>query len=114
MIEKIQALADPGLITHLDLADYWGRSGKKSPSPPAAGTSISRSESRSKISWAVSSRRCRKLERTERQMVHHTTADVPPGEIWILTATAANLQEQTRREAVCVPPALRWPTEFKT
>src|ERR1041384_6096611 len=36
------------------------------------------------------------------------------GQIWILTATAANPQEQTTREAICVPLALRWSTEFKT
>ena len=43
-----------------------------------------------------------------------TTADVPLGEIWILSVTAANPQAQTTREAVCVPVTVRWDTEFKT
>ena len=115
MINQKQMLAGTGLITDLDLADYWGRSGKTIHISTRRGPADFGVRIRIKdLLGALIEEGLATWDEPSGDWCYQTTADVPLGEIWILTATAANPQEQTTREAICVPLTLRWATKFKT
>jgi hypothetical protein len=115
MTAKNQALVSPGLITNLDLSEYWGRSGSIIRIATRTGhRDFPVRVSIKDILGVLIEQGVAAWHEPSAKWRYKTKAQVPPGEIWILTVTAANPQEQTTREAICVPLTLRWPTEFKT
>ncbi len=104
-----------GLITSLDLSEYWGqrnatirvatRGGYRDYAVKVAVKDVLGVILEQGLATWDSGSGC---------WTYLTSADVPLGEIWILTATAGNPQAQTTREAVCVPVTVRFETEFKS
>jgi len=114
-MNKNQIPVGQGLISSLDLSEYWGQSGATLRTTTRGGHRDYAVRIAVKdVLGVILEEGLAIWDSATGCWCYVTVADVPLGEIWIVTATAANPQMRTSREAVCVPVTAHWETEFNT
>ena len=112
---KKPILLGGGLITSLDLSNYWGQAGATIQIATRNGHHDYGVKVKVKdVLGVLIEEGLATWDSATGQWCYITLAEVPLGEIWILTATAGNPEERTTREGICVPHGIHWVTEFKT